>query len=84
MIGIGNDLDNLNNGGINKGNGPPNGGGPNGTTGNGKTGGIEFEIPREIKGFKDLLYFEKLSNQKIIFNISNSNINEILDVANRF
>ena len=70
-------------GGNNNGKGP-NGKGPNGTSGGGKTGGIEFQIPQEIKGFKHLLYFENLMNQQIIFNINNSNTNEILEVANRF
>ena len=45
---------------------------------------MEFEIPKEIKGFKKLLFFNKLQNQNIIFKNEFSNINEILDVANRF
>ena len=45
---------------------------------------MEFEIPKEIKGFKQLLFFNKLQNQNIIFKNEFSNINEILDVANRF
>ena len=59
-------------------------GGNNDLTGGGKTGGVEFEIPKEIKGFKQLLFFNKLQNQNIIFKNEFSNINEILDVANRF
>ena len=59
-------------------------GGNNDLTGGGKTGGVEFEIPKEIKGFKQLLFFNKLHNQNIIFKNEFSNINEILDVANRF
>ena len=53
-------------------------------TGGGKTGGIEFEIPKGIKGFNQLLFFNKLENQNIIFKSQFSNIKEILDVANRF
>ena len=53
-------------------------------SGGGKTGGIEFQIPKEIKGFKKLLFFEKLLNQNIIFKYEYSNLEDILDVANRF
>ena len=53
-------------------------------SGKGKTGGIEFEIPDEIKGFKHLLFFGKLTNQNIIFNCNFSEIEEILNVGNRF
>ena len=53
-------------------------------TGEGETGGIEFEIPNEIKGFRNLLFFDKLAHQNIIFKNEFWNINEILDVANRF
>ena len=59
-------------------------GGNNDLSGGGKTGGVEFEVPKEIKGFKKLLFFNKLQNQNIIFKNEFSNINEILDVANRF
>ena len=56
----------------------------NDLTGGGKTGGVEFEIPKEIKNFKKLLFFNNLLSQNIIFKNKFSNINEILDVANRF
>ena len=56
----------------------------NDLTGGGETGGVEFEIPHEIKGFKQLLFFNNLQNQSILFKNEFSNINEILNVANRF
>ena len=52
-------------------------------SGEGKTGGIEFEIPKEIKNFKNLIFFN-IDSQNIIFNVKLSNLNEVLDVANRF
>ena len=52
-------------------------------SGKGKTGGIEFEIPKEIKNFKNLIFFN-IDSQNIIFNVKLSNKNEVLDVANRF
>ena len=56
----------------------------NDLTGGGETGGVEFEIPKEIKGFNELLFFNKFQNQCIIFKNDFSNINEILEVSNRF
>ena len=53
-------------------------------SGGGDTGGIEFQIPKEIDNFKKLLYFNNLSNQKIVFKNEFSNLKDILDVANRF
>ena len=53
-------------------------------TGGGETGGIEFEIPKEINGFKKLLFFNKYENQCLIFKNEFSNINEIIEIANRF
>ena len=55
----------------------------NNLSGKGKTGGIEFEIPKEIKNFKNLIFFNN-DSQNIIFNVKLSNLNEVLDVANRF
>ena len=46
-------------------------------SGGGDTGGIEFQIPKEIDNFKKLLYFNNLSNQKIIFKNEFSNLKDI-------
>ena len=75
---------NLKDGGNSDKNNYPMKGNNNNLTGGGKTGGVEFEIPKEIKNFKTLLYFNNFSGQNIIFKNKFSNINEILDVANRF
>jgi hypothetical protein len=75
---------NLKDGGNSDKNNYPMKGNNNNLTGGGKTGGVEFEIPKEIKNFKKLLYFSNFSSQNIIFKNKFSNINEILDVANRF
>ena len=58
--------------------------GNNNLSGGGKTGGIEFEIPKEILNMRKILYFNKGFNHSIVFNTQYSNLNEILNIANRF
>ena len=53
-------------------------------SGGGKTGGIEFEIPNEILFMKKIIFFNKEFNHCIVFKNEYSNLNEVLDVANRF
>ena len=53
-------------------------------TGGGKTGGVEFEIPKEIKYFRKVLFFNQDFHQNIVFDTGFSNLKEILDVTNRF
>lgn len=57
---------------------------PGKTSGAGKTGGIEFQIPKGIKGYKHFLFFKNSIEQNVIFNFRDSNIDEIIEVANRF
>ena len=53
-------------------------------TGGGNTGGVEFQIPKEISNFKELLYFENLFYQNILFDNEFGTTKDILEVANRF